>query len=269
MKRLLLLGLVLLLVASSVVAHEGLELTGMDEEFKKNSLWLAGISSVIVAAAILVAEKRKKMSEKLKWALFIIITIPVVVSTIYIAGSTIYLNVTSETKGPVHWHADFEIWNCGEKIDLLNPSGVLNRIGSPVFHEHGDDRMHVEGVVVQTPEVDLHNFFSTIGGELGPDYINLPTETGIVNLNNGQQCNGKEGKLQIFIMRVINPDPRINTGFEYEQFKADENYILSSYSNVPPADCIIIEFDEEKESTDKICETYKIAIEKGRMSRGG
>ena len=122
------------------------------------------IASIIVGVLILFAIYDKDRSEKTKIFLFLGIIIPIVLVTIYSAGSTIYLNIISETQGPVHWHADFEIWDCGQKIDLINPTGFSNRVGNPVFHEHGDDRIHVEGVVVEKKDVDLHSFFEVIGG---------------------------------------------------------------------------------------------------------
>ena len=57
--------------------------------------------------------------------------------------------------------------------------------------------------------------------------------------------------------------------FEIEQKLIDfEGYLLSPYSNVPPGDCIIIEFSEEKDFTDKMCDTYRQSIQKGDMVGG-
>ena len=59
------------------------------------------------------------------------------------------------------------------------------------------------------------------------------------------------------------------SGFIYEQIKIDdfEEYIISPYSNIPPGDCIIIEFGPEKQLTDKICLPYKLAEEKGDIKK--
>ena len=43
-------------------------------------------------------------------------------------------------------------------------------------------------------------------------------------------------------------------------------YVLSPYSQIPPGDCIIIEFSEEKQTTEHICETYKVAVQRGELS---
>jgi len=74
--------------------------------------------------------------------------------------------------------------------------------------------------------------------------------------------------LQAFLYRIVNAYPNQKKGFLYEQVKLENfaDYVLSPYVNVPPGDCIIIEFDEEKDTTDKICETYSASIQKGYMT---
>lgn len=273
MKKLLPIILLIAILSTFAYAHEGTDdsLDNKDEQIKSRSLWLTGIASLIVFIVIIYALNCKEKSEGLKWLLFMLIAIPVIIATIYVSVGTIYLNVISDTEGPVHWHADFEVWKCGQKLDLTDPTGALNRIGNPVFHEHGDDRIHIEGVVVRKREVDLHSFIEVVGGSLTRERLSLPTDDGIIEANNGEQCNGQEGKLQMFLYRVTNPDARTNTGFVYAQTKIEdfENYIPAPYSVIPPGDCFILEFDVDKPSTDKICETYRIAEEKGRISRGG
>ena len=86
-------------------------------------------------------------------------------------------------------------------------------------------------------------------------------------VNDGDLCNGKLGKVQIFLYSIVDAYSSQNDNFVYEQKKIAADYVLSPYSNVPPGDCIIIEFDEEKEFTDKICEPYRIAIEQGKMKK--
>ena len=78
----------------------------------------------------------------------------------------------------------------------------------------------------------------------------------------------KGGKLQAFLLKVENPSALKKDEFIFEQTKLEnfENYILSPYAYVPPGDCIIIEFDVEKDKTDKICESYTVAIERGDLT---
>lgn len=225
-------------------------------------------SSIISIIAVLISIFWKKKSDSAKIFLFLAIIIPTLITTIYLASSTVYLNLKSETKGPVHWHADFEIWNCGKKVDLKDPEGFSNRVGTPIFHEHGDDRIHIEGVLLDKEEVKLHHFFEVIGGILKENYLIIPTNKGTIKLENGDLCNNVPAKLQVFVYKITNPEAKKGEWI-LKQEKLNEkefvNYILSPYSQVPPGDCIIIDLDKEKQKTEKICETYKVAIQKGEI----
>lgn len=203
-----------------------------------------------------------KMKENEKKIAFVIISASVVISTVYLAGHTVYLNIVSESGGPVHWHADYEIWVCGQKLDMINPKGFASYVGSPVLHEHNDDRIHVEGVVVHMRSINLESYLDVIGGKLGSSEMAYPTENGVVAVKNGDMCSGLPAKLQAFVYRT--------DGKKYNQEKLADfaRYVLSPHPQVPPGDCIIIEFDAEKARTEKMCETYKIAIEKGDIIGG-
>jgi hypothetical protein len=274
MRRLVFLSVVLILIVAPFVAsHDedidyGTALENMQSNIASTSLIVAGVATVLLFLLIILAVISRKEVKNHKKKFFLSIIFVAIIATLYLVGATLYLNSYSETHGPVHWHADFEIWACGNKIDLIDPIGFSNRIGTPVLHEHGDDRIHVEGVLVKKRHADLHNFFEVVGGELTNNSIIIPINEGSIEIKDGDLCNNKEGKLQVFLYRVTNPDPKKNTGFTYTQQKVEDfkNLILSPYSNVPPGDCIIIEFSENKEKTDKVCETYSIAIEKGDLT---
>ena len=241
----------------------------IEEEIKGTSITLIFWGSLLLGLLILIALLHKNKGEREKKLLFGLIVVSVVVVTAYVMGSTIYLNTISVTGGPVHWHADFEVWNCGERLDLTDPTGFENRVGSSMFHEHGDDRIHVEGVVVDYDDVTLHRFFELAGGDLTNERLVYPTTTGVVDVSNGDLCNGQPGTLQAFLYRLTNPDPTKRSGFVAVQEKLDDiaGYVPAPYSNIPPGDCIIIEFTEEdKPSTENICTTYRIAIERGDLT---
>ena len=232
---------------------------------KSTSLNYLLIASVIVLILVLFSIFYKEKT-KIKMFLFFGIITPVILATIYLAASTIYLNLISETQGPVHWHADYEIWNCNEKIELIKPEGLSNRIGSPLFHDHGDNRIHVEGVVTNANDINLHNFFETVGGYMSKDTLKIPTDKEFIEIKNKDLCNGKGGKLQVFLYKVKNPEDIKNWVFEQLKLENFENYILAPHSNVPPGDCIIIEFDEEKEKTELLCDTYESAVRRAELS---
>ena len=226
-------------------------------------LWSGIVSSIAIVISLMIINQATDIWKKI---LFVIIALPIAFATLYLAGTTVYLNTVSETGGPVHWHADYEIWACGERINVLDPAGFDNKIGAPLIHEHNDDRIHVEGVVYRKIEhASLARFFHEIGGKLDATEIIVSTNDGIKTWKNGELCNGRKGELQVFVYSVTNPQ---NTGhFEYTQRKIKdfENFVLAPYSNVPPGDCIVIEFGVVKQKTEHICSTYKIEEEKGQM----
>lgn len=237
----------------------------IEEYLTSTSVAYILIAAFIVTALILFSVLYKKKTEKMKWLLFITISLSILVATLYSAIATIYLNQISETEGPVHWHADFEVWDCGKKIDLKDPEGLSNRIGTPTLHEHGDDRFHIEGIVIKSHDVALSNLFRSIGGSLSENYLAIPTNDGIAEMRTGNLCDEKEGRLQVFAYKVTNPGQTEKWEFTQEKLVDFTDYVLSPYPNVPPGDCIIIEFGQDKNYTDKICETYKAAVQKGDM----
>jgi len=273
MKKLFFSCIFFVLIASLSFAHEA---DIKDDELehvqiiKNSAIYVVIASAALIGIFILISLYIPKKKNRTKVLLFIGIALPAIFSTVYISGATVYENLVSESKGPVHWHADFEVWNCGKKIDLIDPKGLLNRIGTPEFHEHGDDRIHLEGTVLRKSYVDLHNFFQVVGGNLNNDYLFLPTDDGFLELGTGMECNGQEAQLQVFAYKITNPDAFANSGFYYTQEKVEDfsNYIISPYINVPPGDCIIVELDVPKEKTEHICSSYTLAEELGRMQKG-
>ena len=186
MKKSLVLLAVFLLFVISVFAHgEGDGEGNRDEEIKDEDdvsmemhgffddflpiqfvigiFILSAVPFLILAAAKNAKKKKEKISRQHIYFWIIIYLVSAI--TLVVIADTINLTINSETKGSVHWHADFEIWKCGEKLDIIDPEGMANRVGSRLFHEHGDGRMHVEGIIKNIKSVDLHNFFNFIGGD--------------------------------------------------------------------------------------------------------
>ncbi len=222
-------------------------------------------SSVLIMLLVFFCLFYEKKIQRFKKFFFSSLLIIIVFTTVYLVGLTIYLNSLSSSKGPVHWHADFEIYACGERFDLRDPTGFSNRIGTPVFHEHNDQRIHVEGVILDELHVSLSSFFEVIGGTLRSSSFSVPTHESMKTYYNGELCHGIPSELQVFLYRVVNPGQMNN--FIYEQQKLDhfEDYVLSPHSLVPPGDCFIIEFGPSREQTDRVCETYRLALERGEL----
>ncbi|MBI2142977.1 hypothetical protein HYU20_01395, partial [Candidatus Woesearchaeota archaeon] len=46
-----------------------------------------------------------------------------------------------------------------------------------------------------------------------------------------------------------------------------EDYVPSPFGNVPPGDCIIFEFGSAvKEKTERMCESYEVALKLGKVA---
>ncbi len=249
-------------------------------------------SSFVILTLLVVSLVRREKSEGFKLFLFWGMVVPILFTTVYLTAATVIKNQVSITKGPVHWHADYDIFVCGqetkaatpdvheepgphldlellprvsaheeEKVDLQNPSGISNRIGSSDFHEHGDNRIHVEGVVEKLEDISLAKFFEVVGGQLTQSLLRLPTNQGELIVQNGMNCpDGKPGKLQVFVYKTL------GTKVVQEKLQNFVDYVISPHSTVPPGDCLVIEFSSEvKPQTDKICRFYEIAIQKGEI----
>jgi len=242
----------------------------------------SGLALLLLAGIAIVSNGR---IEKLKLPLFVMMSFIMAGSTFALGASTIYLNVVSDSGGPVHWHADIEYWVCGNEIESINPTGFSNKLGTGAVHEHDDGRLHIEGVVVNA-EVDatFGVYVDTIGGELTNSTLLLPVNpegpvfendvdgdgpsnpfpnavdsllevkngTRYVEATNGQSCGGEPAEVQVFVYKFNEDDDT------YEQTKLENpaSYTLSPEATVPPGDCIIAEFSPFKEKTDKLCEQY-------------
>lgn len=240
---------------SSNVSH-------LDSAIRDNSINFTLISIVILVILVAIAALIKKQSELVKIILFVLMIGVISLNTLYLAGSTIYKNERSVTGGPVHWHADFEIWNCGKEVDLVDPVGWSNKIGTPVYHEHNDKRVHVEGVVLDNSEVTLGRFFNVIGGNLTMQNLAAPLNDGsVMNVSNGEYCNGSPAMIQVFVYKTE------GANFSQEKLLYPEDYILSDDSGVPPGDCIIVEFDQPKEKTERLCQSYQVQEQLGKLNR--
>lgn len=216
---------------------------------------------IVIAISILVKEK----GESLKYILFGILTLVIIANTAFLAGSTIYLNQISSSKGPVHHHADFRIFDCDKEIELIDPKGFSNKVGTSTLHEHNDKRIHIEGVIVEPKDASLGRFFEVVGGKLSSRRLIIPTENGLVERNNGDLCsNNEQGEVQVFVFKV---DPSTNT-FTQEKITLQEEYIISPFSLIPPGDCIIVEFGPQKEKTEYLCEQYQLRLQKGELNYG-
>lgn len=247
------------------------------------------IASLVLVVLLVIASQviKEKKHEKLKMPLFIAIAATIILPSLLLMGSTVYVNTISESGGPVHWHTDFEFWVCGEEIELRNPTGFLsNKIGTSTYHEHDDKRIHLEGVVVEKDyDASFEKFMDVTDGEITTTNLTIATEDTIfendidgdtaagneevvrsyltrnemgqaqIEVRNGQTCGESEpAEVQAFLFRYNKDDDT------YTQTKLEEpsRYIMRDESIVPPGDCLIVEFDTNKQFTDKLCQQYGV-----------
>ncbi|MDA1196702.1 MAG: hypothetical protein O2779_01930 [Nanoarchaeota archaeon] len=200
--------------------------------------------AILFAVMFFVFIHQGQFDDSSKKILFGLIAIPVLIATLYLGGHTIYENTLSETGGPVHWHADYQVWMCGERLDLVNPEFPSNKIGNPFFHEHNDNRIHIEGAVRDIPDVNLGNFFSVVGGVLKQDYFFFPSSKGDYEVRTGESCGDVESSLAVYVNGKIIE--------EYTQ------YLIYPDPAAPPGDCIIVSFASNNEdTTSQICESWQ------------
>lgn len=218
-------------------------------------------TGVLLLVLLLLALAIRQKGAKTKWVLFLLMMIPALATTAFLSVSTMLVNAASESGGPVHWHAAIQVYACGRELNLIDPTGLTNRIGTPLLHEHNDKQMHVEGVVLQRSDISLVNFFDVISGYWNSRALFVPTNNGPVHLENGDLCSdGSVAELQAFVYHAENGVAR--------QYKLTDpaSYILKPQTKVPPGDCIIVEFGPAKEKTEHVCDLYQFALQRGELS---
>jgi hypothetical protein len=173
------------------------------------------------------------LNENMKKLIYSLIVIVIVSVTLYLVIVTLHLNITSVSKGPVHWHADYEMWVCGNELNLAKPHSMLsNKQGADLMHSHVDNRIHVEGVMTDFRQASIGAFFKAVGGSITDDSLKVPTDNGLVSVHNGDICNGQPAKLYVFVNGMLNGDPA--------------KYVISPFDDVPPGDTIKIVFTEKQ-----------------------
>ena len=114
---------------------------------------------------------------------------------------------------------------------MYEPKGMSNMQGDGAFHSHDDNRLHVEGVIVDMKSARLSVFFNAIGGSLSDDGMEIPTDNGIIKVHDGDMCNNLPGKLYVFVNGNLTEHA--------------DDYVISPYEQVPPGDKIKFIFTEK------------------------
>ena len=79
-------------------------------------------------------------------------------------------------------------------------------------------------------------------------------------MRNGEVCGGQLAETQVFVWET---NKNIATQRKLISFF---DYIIAPQAFIPPGDCVIIEFDALKETTQYVCEQYEIAEKRGDIT---
>jgi len=224
----------LVLLPYNIFSHEGEEEFMLDHSELypitqlKAVVYGSLIFGVLIAAILLFHKKMSNINKKIVY--FLIVTVSSLV-TVYLVITTLHLNIISLTKGPVHWHADFEIWVCDKEMKLAEPKGLSNKQGVDLLHAHNDNRIHVEGVLLDMKQASLGAFFYAVGGSLSSDGVTVPTNEWLIVVHDGDLCNEKPAKLYVFVNGNLIDNP--------------PDYEIAHYEKVPPGDRIKFVFTEK------------------------
>ena len=229
-----LLVLLALLSISAVYAHESTESYNLNPQdnypIKPWTIVGYGTLAFGILVAIMVLFY-KKMDNNTKKIVYFLVAVVSVLVTLYLIIITLHININSISKGPVHWHADYEVWACDNEIKLPHPTGFSNKQGAPLLHSHDDNRIHVEGVILDKKQASLGAYFYAVGGSLSDDGFKFPTENGMVAMHDGDLCNSQPGHLYVFV--------------NGKQIEEPQDYAVSPHESVPPGDKIKVIFTEK------------------------
>jgi len=244
---------------------------------------VSDLSVAVVSAAVLflfvliLGTVLAQRSARFKKPLFTLIVVVVVATTLAISGATLVMNFNSPVAGPVRWASDFQIWACDNQLNLRDPRGVTNRIGTPTLFEQNDNRIHYEGTPINLPgDASLGNFMQAVGGDVSDNTLAVPLndDNGFLGTPNAPEqllpylATNKDGSYAHFITGnlcgdavsavqtfVYHYNPATHT---FVQTKLDHPaaYELSHTDQIPPGDCVIMEFAPPQDHTDHLCPGY-------------
>lgn len=233
-------------------------------------IYVGFISTFVLAAISFYREKELTLRDKnlLMNGLLVAVLVP----SLYTAGAFVHQSQTSWSGGEIHWHADYEVIveENGEynQLDLIDPTNFCegtnhesstmcslnDRTGSTKYHEHNDDRIHLEGIFKERKDATLSAFFDTFGGRLTNTELVYPTNDRIV-----ENAEGGEQTLKILVKRGVGGNRRwcaitqssslseedICRTTEGELATTPSNYVISPFKRGPSLDDIFIVYDSK------------------------
>ncbi len=231
-----------------------------------------GILVLLIAMALIFY----KRAEKTRIAIFSAIVAVVLATTTTITCASVYLAAKSDTGGLVNWQARFQIWACGNQLEIRDPEEFFsNKVGTASLHEHNDNKIHLNGMAMTLPyDFSLGKFMSVIGGKIDNNtlavplndtnyfvgnapssqealaYIQTNNAGKIASFASGDTCGNNIAEVQAFVYRY-NP---ANKAYEQTKIADIASYEPTHATTEDTSDCIIIEFSEHKDKTTKTCD---------------
>ncbi len=170
-----------------------MEHTDLELQIAAQSKQIVLIAAIVLVVLIVASVTLRDRAPKLKPWLFGMLSATLLIPTLFMIISTVYVNAKSESGGPVHWHAEIEFWACGAELELRDPTGLLsNKIGTSTYHEHNDKHIHLEGVVLRrADDASLEKFMRVTGGYFNKTGLGVPlNNTESAWFASGEQLDG-------------------------------------------------------------------------------
>ncbi|MFB6099790.1 MAG: hypothetical protein ABEK16_00820 [Candidatus Nanohalobium sp.] len=193
--------------------------------------------------------------------------VAVLVPSLYTAGAFVHQSQTSWSGGEIHWHADYEVIvqnSTGkmERLELIDPENfcketrhessymcsVNDRVGSTEYHEHNDNRIHLEGVFKDREDATLSAFFQQFNGKLTNTQLVYPTGDGVV-----KKYETENKTLKILVRKGVGNRYWCAVGSKVKaedrcsshgkSADSPKEYVISPYARGPSLDDIFVIYD--------------------------
>ena len=248
---------------------------------------LIGVSLLIVVSIYLWLH-RHTLKPQLAYTVAAISFIVIVAAGIGVAS----LQLRSDSFGSQHRAANIEFWVCGTELQpLVQSSWLGDTLGEKNFYyTHSNKQLSRSGYVMdEQTNASLGAFFEAIGGSVQADSISLPvsddqvgwlmpadrqdgdpqgdmtteflesyvrsTQPKLLELSDGMRCpDGSSGKLQVFAYDI----DYANNTYTQTKIEQPDDFILDAGAAEQPYQCLIVEFSESRERTNKLCESIGV-----------
>jgi len=133
-------------------------------------------------------ERKKIVNKAIKYGVIALAVLLIVYGVYKLAASS--PSDGPYTKTQVHWHSELAVYACGKIMPMPRPVGA-GHLGTPLLHTHEDGRIHIEGKIWKKEDIFLGRYMKNIGIDFSSEQIS--------NYKNGDLCDGKPGKVNMFI----------------------------------------------------------------------